>query len=730
MTDRCGAEATRGAASSRATVALQETDHANLVRVRRVLTLGCVLAAVASGGCFDGGARSLSVSVDPGSFTGLEQGVFEIYAAGCDALDGATRVHEASIDTTGGAASPELEPGRYCFVVHAWNADCSTFARGATEVELPRKNDSAVTVALETDCTVDGAGCERECTPGGIRPPPRLRWPHNGMMTGTPRKNELSPSLEFRETLVLEPQFETVDWADRYELVVTCVDSADVCEASGDIVDADEAGEPMRQLATPPLLAGDAVVDQRPIGARVQWHVRACDEAGFCRDSNERLLDVGRSVRDYDGDGVDAFVVGDPAGEAIFEVVHDFEEQPNPCIAVTVAVGTAEAIETTRHDVPEPCGTESRFGGSTAPAGDVDADGFPDRVVGAPGCNTAFVLFGGPTGLDDGYTRLAPTDGSAPVAFGAAVGGAGDVDGDGFADVVVSDPDSDEVWVYYGDAGRELGEQLAVHEAIEPTSEVQLGASVSLAGDVNADGYAEILLGAPGTDAPAQMDSTCGAETCTDTGAIHLCAGGPERMLEACQRILPQGTHRKDNFRMGVRARLARDFDGDRFSDAVSGGSPLAKVFIRRGAQSSGMPQLLDPDEVSPEGAVFTATPVHAVGDVDGDGASDLVVGLPQSTMPENNVQWFLGKNSMDVVDDGSGPFTPMSVEGDEARYGAAVDVADFDGDRRLEIAAGAPDAPGGGLVVVHCLPGETGGPGEFAVIDPPTGVTGWGEHL
>jgi hypothetical protein len=149
------------------------------------------------------------------------------------------------------------------------------------------------------------------------------------------------------------------------------------------------------------------------------------------------------------------------------------------------------------------------FGYSVSTAGDVDGDGYSDVIIGAPfyGVDTeaeegiAQVFEGSSAGLDHSFL-WEKESGQAGARFGWSVSTAGDVNGDGFADILVGAPlwhngETNEggAWVYHGSAPgphtvpdwHAEGEQGGAH----------FGYAVSTAGDVNGDGYAEVVVGAP-----------------------------------------------------------------------------------------------------------------------------------------------------------------------------------------------------------------------------------------
>jgi len=148
----------------------------------------------------------------------------------------------------------------------------------------------------------------------------------------------------------------------------------------------------------------------------------------------------------------------------------------------------------------------ANLGKAVATAGDVNGDGFSDVVVGAPLFDSgqtdegeAFLYLGSPSGLS---TTAAWTGQSniAGLHYGSTVASAGDVNGDGYADVIIGSNSSDTglslndiAYLYLGSATG-----LATTPAwTRQTSQFDSGANVAGAGDVNGDGYADVLVGEP-----------------------------------------------------------------------------------------------------------------------------------------------------------------------------------------------------------------------------------------
>ncbi|MDP3214904.1 MAG: FG-GAP-like repeat-containing protein, partial [Deltaproteobacteria bacterium] len=127
----------------------------------------------------------------------------------------------------------------------------------------------------------------------------------------------------------------------------------------------------------------------------------------------------------------------------------------------------------------------THFGQAVDVAGDVNGDGYGDFVVGSPGSNAFYVYLGSATG-----PAATPSVVTGPVGsgLGSSVTGAGDVNGDGFDDVVAVNPSGNAVWLLPGGAS---GPGTPTRVTVAATSTASV---VSGAGDVDGDGYADVLL--------------------------------------------------------------------------------------------------------------------------------------------------------------------------------------------------------------------------------------------
>ncbi len=146
------------------------------------------------------------------------------------------------------------------------------------------------------------------------------------------------------------------------------------------------------------------------------------------------------------------------------------------------------------------------YGISVASAGDVNGDGYSDVVVGATYYDdgetdegAAFLYYGSESGPS--LTADWMHEGNQDYAYYGGVSSAGDVNGDGYSDLIVTaykynnpEPDEGVVYVYYGSASGISDTPDWIGENNQSYSDY--GVSAASAGDVNGDGYGDIIIGA------------------------------------------------------------------------------------------------------------------------------------------------------------------------------------------------------------------------------------------
>ena len=271
------------------------------------------------------------------------------------------------------------------------------------------------------------------------------------------------------------------------------------------------------------------------------------------------------------------------------------------------------------------------FGYSVAEAGDVNHDGFSDIVIGAyensgrgAGAGRAYVFYGG--ARPDAVADATLNGESAGDRFGISVAGAGDVNGDGFDDVVVGAYQNDaggidagRAYVFFGGAARLPDRANVVLTGAAPGD--AFGFCVSGAGDVNKDGFDELIVGAYHNNAGGK-----------DAGRAYVFNGG--KNISNSPDVVFTGEAAGDAFGYAVGA--AGDTNGDGYDDIVvgaygndSGGSAAGRAYVYfGGAAPDPVADWLFTGDHTLDNLGFAAA---GAGDVDGDGFADVVVGAPYS---------------------------------------------------------------------------------------------------
>jgi hypothetical protein len=336
---------------------------------------------------------------------------------------------------------------------------------------------------------------------------------------------------------------------------------------------------------------------------------------------------------DMDNDGINDVVVGAP-GERIdgenLGRVHLYSG------ATGVRIRSFNAF-----DAGILAGRSFEYGTAVAFYGDANGDSVPDFVVGAPGWSILEFGIGqgfrtpGRAFLVDGKDGSRLRDFVAPNlevegSFGAALAVIGDVDGDGFPDVVVGAPADRDGQVRAGRAyvfsGR-TGQQLYSLSSRNPVEGGRFGAAVRRIEDLNGDGRDDIVVTADNER----------AGTLQAVGRVYIFSGATGSHILTINSPNPN-----ELMFFGNDVDVIEDFNGDGLQDLViAAGSavrfkqapaPPLRAFIVSSVSGTVIHPLTVP---APQGTPLFGSSAAGIGDVDGDGKEDIVLA---STFSQGNV--------------------------------------------------------------------------------------------
>ena len=515
----------------------------------------------------------------------------------------------------------------------------------ASSVDASSIDASSVDASANDAGAIDAGAIDAGTVPCTPTAAPALLAPMNGAQTG---RQGLRPRLRWR------PE-SSCGTATRYQVQVddscTTPDFAACAFASPETA-LTEIADTFAQPAT-----NLAVATSAPVGRRYYWRVRACAAAGCGPWSAVRYLEVGRATSDIDGDGFADAIIAASNQNAATGVVYVFR-------------GGAAGLATTSTTIASPESTTGGYFGADLDVTDLDADGFADLVVGSF-AGRAYVYYGGASGL--GSLAVTLTDASEFVAA------AGDVNADGFADLALGDKTTRTVFVHHGRATPLSS--TANTTILDPgTSGSEFSNNLATAGDVDADGYADLLVGA------------------RSASRAYLYAGGASGVS-----VTPTTTFSQPGEELGCDLAHAGDLDGDGFSDVVIGAESAARgttafdgvAYVHHGAPGglSVTPTITLVNPASARNARF-GSGVFRLGDVDGDGFDDLVVSSANAFGASGVVYVFAGSASGVPASPTRTYLHPTALP--NARFRQAVSI-DFDGDGLLDLlmSAGTQDIGG-----------------------------------
>ena len=412
---------------------------------------------------------------------------------------------------------------------------------------------------------------------------------------------------------------------------------------------------------------------------------------------------------DINGDGFDDVIIGAPgadgnstaAGESyvIFGKPEGFTS--------TVLLSTLNGSDGFRIDGVS---ASDKSGESVSGAGDVNGDGIDDLLIGAEGANSnagqSYVVFGSSTGFGSSLALSSLNgsngfrlDGIDSQDFSGTVSGAGDFNGDGFADLMISAHLADGAAVQSGESYIVFGTAGSFPSALNLSSlngvnGIRIdgidahdfsGGSIRNAGDVNGDGFSDVIVGAHGAD---------GGSANTIEGESYVIFGHSSITNSALNLTSLNGSN---GFRIngvnsldhsGVAVAGTGDVNGDGFDDVAIGafaaGPTSGAGYVFFGA-SGGFDSSIDLANLDgTTGFRVTGSAagdrlgkaISGAGDMNGDGLNDLLISAYQSD-----------PNSINSGES-------YVVFGKTAGFGSSIELSSLDGTNGFRIEGIDTDDP------------------------------------
>lgn len=418
---------------------------------------------------------------------------------------------------------------------------------------------------------------------------------------------------------------------------------------------------------------------------------------------------------DVNGDGYDDLVIGEP----------EFEPEPRLWTGrVQIFHGSPDGFGQLPDQVIAGDAWDAGFGTCVALLGDVNGDGFADVGIsssstrGGPFVHGRISVFHGQA---DGLDVQTPWSFSGDENLKDVwyVAAAGDVNGDGFGDVVVgarnpagAPPQAGEILVFHGSASGLAPAPAWTRRGTQ--AEEYYGSSVCGAGDLNHDGFGDLIVGTPHHNCREEND-----------GLVEVFLGGPKGLAPAPAWVsthTPGPTPRRPaagRYQLfGGSVDGAGDVNGDGISDWIAAGAYISNeednegaVFAWHGSRDG---QRADWDWTAQSGqpqALFGHA-IAGVGDVNGDGFDDVLIAaihLDHGELNEGLVALYHGSAK------GLSRWPAWTAEGDEpqAAFGAHVAaLGDVNRDGLADFAVGSSRHQKAGHLVgeIRVFFGQRGG--------------------
>jgi len=334
------------------------------------------------------------------------------------------------------------------------------------------------------------------------------------------------------------------------------------------------------------------------------------------------------------------------------------------------------------------------FGFSVRTVGDINNDGFDDMIIGTPFKTNyhgiAYVIYGGEESsflnIDLSTTTLNPqttgftiTGNAAGNYFGYSVSTSGDVNNDGYDDIIIGADYKGAAYVVYGGDKSSMSNIDLSTTVLDPLTtgfmitgnslSDYFGVSVSTAGDINGDGYDDIIIGAFYKDSQKGAAYVIYGGAKSSTSNIDLTT---QTLDPHSTGFLITGNAANDHFGWSVSA--AGDTNKDGYSDIIVGANLKSTAYVIYGGEKSTMSNIdLSTQTLDPQSTGFVITgnagdnlgySVRTAGDMNRDGYDDLIVGAHGTSSSRGAAYVIYGakKSSMSNLVLSTTPLDPLNT--------------------------------------------------------------------